>query len=103
MAAAGDCGQLVIVSCKHTSSCIMCGAKCFGETSITQVTHPPYCPDLAPCDFWFFPKLKTLLKGKRFQTINEIQGNRREQLMEIPTKDFAEWLLNSGRDTGRTV
>ncbi|KAI6650817.1 Histone-lysine N-methyltransferase SETMAR-like [Oopsacas minuta] len=21
-------------------------------------THPPYSPDLAPCDFWLFPRLK---------------------------------------------
>ena len=22
------------------------------------VPHPPYSPDLAPCDFWLFPKLR---------------------------------------------
>jgi len=33
---------------------------------ITQVCQPPYSPDLAPCDFWLFPKLKSLLKGRRF-------------------------------------
>ena len=27
---------------------------------------PTYSPDLAACDFWLFPKLKTSLKGKRF-------------------------------------
>jgi hypothetical protein len=26
---------------------------------ITQVCHSPYSPDLASCDFWFFPKLKS--------------------------------------------
>ena len=25
---------------------------------INTVRHPPYSPDLAPCDFWLFPKLK---------------------------------------------
>jgi len=30
---------------------------------ITQVCQPPYSPDLASCDFWVFPKLKSLLKG----------------------------------------
>ena len=25
---------------------------------IKTVPHPPYCSDLAPCDFWLFPKLK---------------------------------------------
>ena len=29
------------------------------------VRHPPYCPGLAPCDFWLFPKLR----GCRFETI----------------------------------
>ena len=25
---------------------------------IKTVAHPPYSPDLAPCDFWLFPKLR---------------------------------------------
>ena len=37
---------------------------------ITQVTQPPYSADLAPCDFWLFPK--SPLKGKRFQIVDEI-------------------------------
>ena len=28
------------------------------KMGIKTVPHPPYCPDLAPCDFWLFPKLK---------------------------------------------
>ena len=48
---------------------------------ITQVTQPPYSPDLAPCDFWIFPKLKSPLKGKRVHTVNEIQKNTMGQLM----------------------
>ena len=50
---------------------------------ITQVTRPPYSPDLTPCSFWLFLKLKSLLKGKRFQTISEIQENTMGQLMAI--------------------
>jgi hypothetical protein len=33
---------------------------------ITQICQPPCSPDLAPCHFQFFPKLKLLLKGKIF-------------------------------------
>jgi len=33
---------------------------------ITQVCQHPYSPDLAPCDFWFFSKLKSPLKVRRF-------------------------------------
>ena len=53
------------------------------EHQITQVTQPPYSPDLAPCDFWLFPKLKSPLKGKRFQTVDEMQENKTGQLMVI--------------------
>ena len=61
------------------ASCLM--QSCFSKRQITQVTQPPYSPDLAPCDFWLFPKLKSPLKGKRFQTIDEIQENTIGQLM----------------------
>ena len=50
---------------------------------ITQVTQSPYRPNLAPCNFWLFPKLKSPLKRKRFQTINEIQENMMGQVMVI--------------------
>ena len=50
---------------------------------ITQVTQSPYSPDLVSCNFWLFPRLKSPLKGKRFQTINEIQENTMRQLMVI--------------------
>ena len=50
---------------------------------ITQVTQPPYNPGLAPCDFCLFPKWKSSLKGKRFQTINDIQENTMGQLGEL--------------------
>jgi hypothetical protein len=29
------------------------------KKSITKLDHPLYSPDLASCDFWLFPKLKT--------------------------------------------
>jgi hypothetical protein len=34
--------------------------------------HPPYSPDLGPCDFTSFPKLKMKLKGHRFETVSDI-------------------------------
>jgi hypothetical protein len=38
------------------------------------IHHPPYSPDLAPCDFFLFPKMKLKLKGHRFDTIEKIQA-----------------------------
>jgi transposase len=34
---------------------------------------PPYSPDLAPADFFLFPKMKMQLKGRRFHIAAEIQ------------------------------
>ena len=35
------------------------------KMGIKTLPHPPYSPDLAPCDFWLFPKLT----GSRYETI----------------------------------
>ena len=35
--------------------------------------QPPYLPDLAPCDFFLFPRLKRPMKGRRFDTIWRMQ------------------------------
>ena len=51
-------------------------------------------------DSWLFPELKSPLKGKRYQTIDEIQENAIGQLTRISTKGFQS-VLNSGRDAGR--
>jgi hypothetical protein len=39
------------------------------KNNTTVIPHPPYSPDLAPCDFSLFPRLKIKLKGRRFDTI----------------------------------
>jgi transposase len=36
---------------------------------IPVLEHPPYSPDLAPCDFFLFPKIKSALKGTRFESV----------------------------------
>ena len=41
----------------------------------TVFPQPPYSPDLAPADFFLFPQLKSSLKGRRFQTIEETEEN----------------------------
>ena len=36
---------------------------------IKTVPHPPFSPDLTPCDFCLFPKLR----GCRYETIEEMK------------------------------
>ncbi len=48
---------------------------------LRQLPHPPNSPDIAPCDFGFFPKLKAELRGKRFDTITDLQTEVRRILL----------------------
>ena len=47
------------------------------------LSHPPYSPDMAPSDFYFFPKLKTHLRGTQYgmnegviEAVNEYLGDQ---------------------------
>lgn len=59
------------------------------------VRQAPYSPDMAPCDFWLFPKLKMPLKGTRFQEREDIKQNTTAELNSIPKdafqKCFEQW------------
>jgi len=44
------------------------------KNKIAVNPHPPYSPDLAPHYFYLFQKLKLKLKGRQFDTIEEIQA-----------------------------
>jgi len=55
---------------------------------IPVIQQPPYSPDMAPCDFWLFPQLKTVLKGKRFENIDTIKKNATSMLNTIPKDSF---------------
>ena len=41
--------------------------------NVAVLQNPPYSPDLAPADYFLFPKFKFPLKGRHFQTGEEIQ------------------------------
>ena len=82
-ATAMDYWWLAASSWLCTCSCITSGAQFLAKQQIDTGDSAPYSPDLAPCDFWLFPKLKSPLKRKIFQTIEEIQENTTRQLMMI--------------------
>jgi hypothetical protein len=50
--------------------------------------HPPYSPDSATCDFALFPKLKMKLKGRRLETLSDIQRESQAVLDSIKENDF---------------
>jgi len=55
---------------------------------ITVLEHPAYSPDLAPSDFFLFPKIKEILKGRHFDYIDDIRSNKMAALKAIPQNQF---------------
>ena len=41
------------------------------QEQVKLLPHPPYSPDLAPCDFFLFPKIKKAL-GKKYNKIENL-------------------------------
>ena len=58
------------------------------KKGISVVPQPPYSPDLSPCDFFLFPKLKFHLKGRYFGTVDNIQKFVTDQLRAFLHEDF---------------
>lgn len=58
------------------------------DKSIPVVPQPPYSPDLSPCDFFLFPRLKNHLKGRHFGTLDNIQKSVTDELKGIPAEAF---------------
>ncbi|PNF20723.1 hypothetical protein B7P43_G17374 [Cryptotermes secundus] len=60
------------------------------KNKMAVVPHPQYLPDLAPCDFFLFPKMKIKLKGRRFDTVEKIQAETQTVLNTLTKKDFQD-------------
>lgn len=55
---------------------------------VATLPHPPYSPDIAPADFFLFPRLKRDLKGNRFSSVENIQGAVTASLKGISEREF---------------
>ena len=51
---------------------------------IKTAPQPPYSPELAPCDFWLFPKLI----GCRYETIEEMKEAVTKVIDTLTQEDF---------------
>ena len=70
-------------SSQHTCSCITSSAEFFGKTSNHPGDSATPQTGFGACDFWLFPKLKSPLNVKIFQTIDEVQEHVTGQLLVI--------------------
>jgi len=55
---------------------------------------PPYSLDLTPCDLFLFPKMKLRLKGRRFDTAEEIHAES-EEVIDTLTVDYFQGCTKS--------
>ena len=51
---------------------------------IKTVAHRHYSPDVGPCDFWLFPKLR----GCRYETIEEMKEAVTKVIDMLTQEDF---------------
>ncbi len=61
-----------------------------GENHMDMVPHPPYSPDLATCDFFLFPEIKSKLRGVAFHNIAQLQAAANEAMRNIPVQKFED-------------
>ena len=77
----------------HTSILTQTKLKSLGADVLP---HPPYSPDLAPCDFYLFGNLKRMLHGNKFQNEVELKRKVLEVLSSISFEErnrvFLEWI-----------
>jgi len=64
--------------------------KFLAKNKMAVIPHPLYSPDLAPCEFFLFSKMKLKLKGRRFDTIEETHTESQRVLDTLIEKDFQE-------------
>jgi histone-lysine N-methyltransferase SETMAR len=70
------------------------------KQQVTVLPHPPYSPDLAACNFFFFPLLKEKLLGCRYQLAKEIITATREAyrtFLQISFSSISSSYNNVGR------
>ena len=57
--------------------------------SIKTVPQPPYSPDLAPCEFWLFLKLR----GCRYERIEEMKEAVTKVIDTLTQEDFHDQIV----------
>ena len=58
------------------------------SNEIKILKHPPYSPDLSPCDFWLFPLIKQRLRGSSYDTINDVIMDFYKEINKLTVTDF---------------
>jgi histone-lysine N-methyltransferase SETMAR len=55
---------------------------------VQLLPHPPYSPDLAPCDFFLFPRIKKELGGRKFENVENLARAVQAVSDSIPKDEY---------------
>jgi hypothetical protein len=55
---------------------------------VPELNYLPYSPDLSPPGFFLFPKIKSMLKERRFEDTEDIERNLTKELLELHANEF---------------
>ena len=55
---------------------------------VKVLNRPPYSPDLSPCDFFLFPRLKKMLSGNKYASRSFLGSAIYQCLQQIPKEDY---------------
>ncbi len=58
------------------------------------IPHAPYSPDLAPCDYFLFPKLKKQLAGRRYRSRQALGSAVYQCMLGIPKHEYENAFKN---------
>jgi len=83
-------GQWMLLHDIAPAHCAICVHQFLAQHGIPVLDHPPYSPDLAPADFFLFPRLKSIMKGARFADVAAIKESVTAVLRSIPNEAFAD-------------
>lgn len=62
--------------------------------NITLLPQPPYSPDISPCDFFLFPRVKQIVKGTHFESVTAIHKPVTRVLEALPVEAFQKCYEN---------
>jgi len=63
-------------------------AEIFGLQNMALVPKDPHSPELATCELFLFPEMKSHLRGLRIQNIYSIHKESLTLLLAIPKRQF---------------
>ena len=62
------------------------------EIGLQTIKHPPYSPDLSPCDYFLFPVMKKPLRGRKFSDLDDLKKEIKRWCRNQPTEFYADGL-----------